>query len=316
MLVDFNALSPSQIYFAMSQTITPRPIAWILSDNGDGGFNLAPFSYFNGVCSDPPLIMFSVGAKRDGAPKDTRANIALRSNFVVHIPHSGQVEAVEKSGDALPPGESELTALGLETVPFGGFPLPRLRDCRAAFACELYRMDLIGNAPQAIIYGRIRSMWLDDAVGAHDAKGRLSVDATALDALGRLGNEYSALGPLLRPGASAPAAPKPAPTPAAAVKPVPAPKPVMEEEPPVDPNDPKAVRRAKRRQHKKAHLSDLRHQIDMVLGGPDYAQTSYEKRQELAEWLMDKLQRAKWVDEHVIATELYLLRHDHPERFH
>jgi flavin reductase (DIM6/NTAB) family NADH-FMN oxidoreductase RutF len=69
-----------------------------LSENENGGFNLAPFSYFNAVSSDPPLLMLSVGKKPDGSPKDTRVNIEQRSRFVIHIAHRELVDPLGRLG--------------------------------------------------------------------------------------------------------------------------------------------------------------------------------------------------------------------------
>ncbi len=195
MLIDLATLSPSRIYFTMIQTLIPRPVAWVISDNGDGGCNLAPFSYFSGVCSDPPLVMLSIGKKPDGSIKDTRRNILERRHFVIHIAHRELAQQVTQSSASLPHGESELLHSGLETAAFGTFPLPRLRDCRVAYACELYEHHEIGA--QAIIYGRVSQIYISDDI-AEEVEGRLSVDAGALDPLARLGgNDYGLLGDIV-----------------------------------------------------------------------------------------------------------------------
>lgn len=194
MHIDFSGLSPGQIYFTMIQTLVPRPIAWVLSENAAGDFNLAPFSYFNAVCSDPPLIMLSIGRKPDGDPKDTRVNIEQRGHFVVHIAHRELARAVTESSATLAYGDSEVARLGLATVPFDGSPLPRLADCRVAYACERYEIREIGNARQTLLLGRVNSLYVDDAAVTTDAKGRTKIDATRLDPLGRLGgSEYSTM---------------------------------------------------------------------------------------------------------------------------
>lgn len=204
MLIDLSALSPSRVYFTLIQTLIPRPVAWVLSDNGDASFNLAPFSYFNGVCSDPPLIMLSIGRKPDGQLKDTRRNIFERKQFVVHIAHRELAAEVTESSRVLPFGESEQQRLGLETVPFGDFSVPRLAACRVAYACERYQILEVGNEPQALILGLVKAVYIDDAIAREDSKGRLSVDAKALDPIARLGgDDYSMLGDtftIKRPG--------------------------------------------------------------------------------------------------------------------
>lgn len=198
MLVDFTSLQPNQRYFAMVQSIVPRPIAWVLSDSGDQRLNLAPYSFFTGVCSDPPLLMISAGKKPEGKEtgeaKDTRRNILERKHFVVHIASTPSLNMLNASAATLDHDESEISKLGLLTEDFEGFSLPRLKDSPIAFGCELYRVDEIGNTPQAVIYGEIKSMFIDDAIiDAHPS--RLVINAERLDPLARLGgNFYSSLG--------------------------------------------------------------------------------------------------------------------------
>ncbi|TVP54954.1 MAG: flavin reductase family protein, partial [Halomonadaceae bacterium] len=119
MLLDLDAQSPGQIYHTMTQTLVPRPVAWVLSENPAGNYNLAPFSYFTAVCSEPPLILLSAGKKPDGSPKDTRGNILRTAHFVVHIGQSHQAATMTETARPLPLGESEVEAAGLTTVPFG-----------------------------------------------------------------------------------------------------------------------------------------------------------------------------------------------------
>ena len=95
---DLSELSPNRVYYTMIQTLVPRPIAWVLTDNGNDSFNLAPFSYFNGVASDPPLLMISVGKKPDGTLKDTRTNIIERNEFVRWFDLMGVQRHLKASG--------------------------------------------------------------------------------------------------------------------------------------------------------------------------------------------------------------------------
>ena len=141
MYFDLAELSPNQAYFTMTQTIVPRPVAWVLSENTSGDFNLAPFSYFNAVCSDPPLVMLSIGRKPDGSPKDTRVNIEQRGHFVIHIAHREQAKPMTESSATLDYGDSEVARLGLQTVPFQGFTLPRLTGCRIFEVARPYQTE-------------------------------------------------------------------------------------------------------------------------------------------------------------------------------
>jgi len=179
--------------------VIPRPVAWVLSENAGGDYNLAPFSYFNAICSDPPLIMISVGKKPDGSPKDTRANIAERRDFVVHLAHEELLEPLNRSSATLPAGESEVDLLGLALTPLSGSRLPRLSDARIALACELYRLQEIGPLPQALILGRVKQIYVDDGVCSRDADGRLEVHAEKVAPVARLGGtEYALFGKIRR----------------------------------------------------------------------------------------------------------------------
>jgi flavin reductase (DIM6/NTAB) family NADH-FMN oxidoreductase RutF len=198
MIIDLENLSPNRAYSTLIQTVVPRPIAWVLSPNEDGGHNLAPFSYFNLVCSDPPLLMLSIGKKSDGGAKDTRHNIVERGAFVVHIAHAGQAHLVSESSAELPANDSEVGRLQLPTVSFGSHPVPRLRDCRIAFACERHQVIELGPLPQALILARINSVYIDDAIAVEDSKGRLHIDIAQLNPLSRLGgDQYAELGAVL-----------------------------------------------------------------------------------------------------------------------
>ena len=198
MYIQLSELSPTQFYMRIIQTLIPLPVAWLLSENANGSYNLAPFSYFNAVCSDPPLIMLSIGKKPDGHFKDTRINIEQRTHFMVHIAHRQMAKPLTQSSATLPAGVSEVDRLALKTVSFDGFSMPRLQACRIAYACECYEVREIGGAPQALVLGLVKSLYVDDAVLRKDGKGRIKVAAELVDPLGRLGaNEYVTFGEVL-----------------------------------------------------------------------------------------------------------------------
>lgn len=201
MQLDFTSLPPMERYHAMTQSIIPRPIAWVLTQNGETGtYNLAPYSFFTAVCSDPPLVLFSAGKKAEGEekgqPKDTRRNIEEQGEFVIHISNSEQINAVQNSAATLKHDESEVEQLGLETTEFEGFKLPRLTDSPIAMTCRLYRIDEVGNVPHAVIYGEILSMYINDALLNEQNR----IEATRLDPLAKLGGKfYTPLGGLMQP---------------------------------------------------------------------------------------------------------------------
>ena len=131
MQLNFSDYSSSERYHLMTQTIVPRPIAWVLtesdkSNNQQSNYNLAPFSYFTAISSDPAILMISLTKKPDGGDKDTLINILKNKKMVIHIASDNQGELVTKTAATLAYGESELTEAGLTTTAFDGFSLPRL----------------------------------------------------------------------------------------------------------------------------------------------------------------------------------------------
>ncbi len=197
MQFNFKELSANQIYHTMIQTIIPRPIAWVLSENESGSFNLAPFSYFTAVASDPALLMFSVGKKLDNnnqdINKDTLTNIQSRKDFVVHIAHAELVNELNASAANLDYGQSELDSSGLSTTPFSDFKLPRVSQAKIAFACSLYEIKEIGNKPMSLIFGEIQHAYICDSIIEQQDK-RSKINANDLNPLARLGgNDYASI---------------------------------------------------------------------------------------------------------------------------
>lgn len=198
MIIPLQTLSTNQVYFTMIQTLLPRPVAWVISENPDTSLNLAPFSYFNAICSDPPLVMLSLGLKPDGSAKDTRLNIEAGKDFVIHLAHREMAELVTQTSATLPRGESELEKAGLAVCEFPGSRLPRLKHCRIAYACQLYDLQEIGNVPQALIFAEVTQIYIDDDVIERDAKGRVKVLANKIDPIARLGgSEYTTFGEII-----------------------------------------------------------------------------------------------------------------------
>jgi len=205
MNIDLAALPANEIYHLMTQTVIPRPIAWILTMNQAGGvdsdstsFNLAPFSFFNALASAPPTLMVSIGKKPDGHLKDTRANLTTGQPCVVHIAGSQQASLVSESSRTLDYGVSEVEAAGLKLEAFDGFPLPRLAECRIAMGCEVAEVVELGPVPQAIVLLTVKRLFISDIAIETDAKGRLKVSAQVIDPLARLGaNEYAGLGDII-----------------------------------------------------------------------------------------------------------------------
>ena len=191
---DFSAFSANQRYHLMTQTIIPRPIAWALTDSGNGSFNLAPFSYFTAVSSAPPILMLSVGKKPNGDDKDTLANIIKNEKVVIHIASEQHASLVTQTAQTLAHGESELTDAGIETTEFANFSLPRIAQCDIAYGCELYEIKPLGDVPQSLIFVEVKQVYINDKVVDVDEKQRIKVHADRIQPLARLGGaEYATI---------------------------------------------------------------------------------------------------------------------------
>ncbi len=204
MIIELADHSPGEVYHLMTQSLVPRPSAWVLSVNDNGSYNLAPFSYFNAISSDPPLVMMSIGKKPDGSDKDTHRNIRERKHYTIHIADSSLSQQLNDSSATLPANTSEVEQLGMETMAFGSELVPRLAQAKIAYACTLRAIHEVGNTPQAVIYGEITAMYIDDSITSTNDKGRIRIHADRLQPLPRLGaGEFMLPGEIIslkRPG--------------------------------------------------------------------------------------------------------------------
>jgi flavin reductase (DIM6/NTAB) family NADH-FMN oxidoreductase RutF len=194
MQINLSSFSPNQIYHLMTQTVVPRPIAWVLTDSANENYNLAPFSYFTAVSSAPPLLMFSVGKKPTGENKDTVENVKRTKQMVIHIASQDDASLVTQTAATLPHGESEVAINQIDLVPFEDFDLPRVASAKVAFGCSLYEIIEMGEAPQTLVFAKIETLFIDDTIHKEDEKGRLAIDASIIDPLARLGGgEYAGI---------------------------------------------------------------------------------------------------------------------------
>ena len=194
LIEDFASLTSGQRYFQTIQTLIPRTIAWVLTEHANGSYNLAPFSYFTAVCSEPPLLMLSMGLKPTGGFKDTRINLEHSRYCVIHIPDRAMLEAMNASSATLADDVSEVEQLGLSLQSFDGFALPRLTDAKVAYGCSLYQIQEIGAGPQSLLFVQVEQIFINDGIIDVLENGRVKVNATKLDPIARLGaNEYGFL---------------------------------------------------------------------------------------------------------------------------
>jgi len=194
MNLNFSDFSANQRYHLMTQTIIPRPIAWVLTDSNNNSYNLAPFSYFTAVSSAPPILMLSVGKKPNGDNKDTLTNIISNEKMVIHIASQQHANLVTQTSQTLAHGESELIHNKIETTDFADFSLPRLAHCDIAYGCELYEIKELGDVPQSLIFIEVKQVYISDKVADIDEKQRIKVHADRIKPLARLGGgEYATI---------------------------------------------------------------------------------------------------------------------------
>lgn len=187
MLLDFSALPPREAYQWMTSTILPRPIAWVSTISADGRTNLAPFSFFQGVCANPPTLMFTPVNNRQGGKKDTVRNLEAVPEFVVNLVSHSLSEEMNATSATLPYGESEFEKFGVATKASEQVKPPRVAAAPVAFECRLDRFVHIGEGPLAanVVFGRILLVHVRDDVLGADGKP----DSQKLDLVGRLGGE-------------------------------------------------------------------------------------------------------------------------------
>lgn len=185
---DLETLDSGHAYRLMNSLIVPRPIAWVGTISPAGRHNLAPFSYFNGVGSEPPALSVSIATRDDGGPKDTLRNIEATGEFTVSAVPFRLAEAMNRTSAELPYGESEFAAAGVTPAPSAKVKAPGVAESPARWECRLIQVVPVGGS--SLVIGRIVHLFLDDAVLADAPPGRFpTADPGRLDAVARLGGE-------------------------------------------------------------------------------------------------------------------------------
>jgi flavin reductase (DIM6/NTAB) family NADH-FMN oxidoreductase RutF len=188
MELDPQVLKPESTYKLLIGCVVPRPIAWVSTVGPDGVNNLAPFSFFMGVCGDPPTIAFSSGPRaRDH--KDTVRNAEHTGDFVVNIVDDDRAEAMNLSSGEYPAGVDEFALTGLTAVPGVRVRAPRVVEAPVSLECRVAQVIPVGRGPHSLVLGEIVYFHVRDDV--YDAAtGR--IDIARLKPVGRLaGHQYS-----------------------------------------------------------------------------------------------------------------------------
>ena len=167
--------------------VVPRPIGWISSCDTEGGINLAPFSFFNAVADDPPVVIFSAGGPHlEGGHKDTPTNVEATGEFVFNLATWDLREKMNLTSASAPRDWDEFKLAGLTPVPSRLVKPPRVKESPAHFECRyLQTVELPSNKPDhvnKVVFGRVLGVHIDDKVIV-DGK----VDLSKIKPLARLG---------------------------------------------------------------------------------------------------------------------------------
>lgn len=179
---DFAKLKPQERYKLLTGLVVPRPIAWVTSLNPDGSVNAAPFSFFNSMGSDPPLLVIGVGNYEKARPKDTASNIKRLGTFVVNLVTEELAQAMNLTAVDFPEGVSEVEVIGLELSPSLHTTVPRIAQSPAGFECKLHSVLEIGR--NRIIIGEVLGAFVQDPFVADYDKQYLRTQAMQI--IGRM----------------------------------------------------------------------------------------------------------------------------------
>jgi flavin reductase (DIM6/NTAB) family NADH-FMN oxidoreductase RutF len=160
MELDLEGKYADRAYAMLASLVTPRPIAWVTTLGPDGVVNAAPFSFFNVLGANPPILGFCPGDRDDGTPKDTARNIRLSHEFVVNLVDESVAEAMNQTAASLPYGVSEIKHAGLTTAPSSVVKPPRITEAPASLEClEWGTLQIGGNR---LIIGLIKRLHVRD----------------------------------------------------------------------------------------------------------------------------------------------------------
>lgn len=191
MLYNTNDLEPVNIYHLMTQTVIPRPIAWIVTED-EGVINIAPFSFFTPLSSNPATLLVSIGYKDSEKTiiKDTLANIKKTNRCTICVVDTHNLEKMHYSSKIVPKEQSEAKLFDIKTkVILDEFP-PMVEDASVAYFCSFNQTIDLGAESTIPTILNVHNIFADDAkiVTKNDKK------VVEFDPVARIGREYAYLG--------------------------------------------------------------------------------------------------------------------------
>lgn len=183
MTIDPASVPVANAYKILIGSIVPRPIGFISTISSGGVFNLAPFSFFNGVCGDPPVVCFAPNARAPA--KDTLLNIQATGEFVVNIVSEEIAEQMNLCSGNYPPEVDEFKLSGLTPVASDIVRPPRVLESHVNMECRAMQVIEVSSKPWGghLVLGEVVRFHVDDAI----IDSRYHIDAGKLRAIGRMG---------------------------------------------------------------------------------------------------------------------------------
>jgi len=191
MIVSPADLPHGELYGILLNSVAPRPIAWVSTMSESGALNLAPFSFFNAVCVDPPLLAFAPGLRQPKQPqagkgeaKDTLRNIRETREFVVNIVTYELAEAMNLTSGEYEASVNEFEVAKVTPQSSAIVRPPRVAESPVSFECNLHQILDFSPRPtsSSLVIGQVISIHINDA---HIKDGKL--DRNSLDLIGRMG---------------------------------------------------------------------------------------------------------------------------------
>jgi flavin reductase (DIM6/NTAB) family NADH-FMN oxidoreductase RutF len=181
-IIDPRSVDANTCYKILVNVVIPRPIAFVSTISTAGVLNVAPFSFFNAFCGDPPIVGFS---PNNNPPKDTLVNARATGEFVVNIVTEEIAEQMNLTAKRYPPDVNEFEISGLTPAPSTIVRPPRVLESPVNLECRLTQIVDLSSRPEgnSLVLGEVVCFHVDDAI----IDARYRIDSEKLHALGRLG---------------------------------------------------------------------------------------------------------------------------------
>jgi flavin reductase (DIM6/NTAB) family NADH-FMN oxidoreductase RutF len=186
MIIDPRVVPATTSYRLLVGAIVPRPIAFVSTLSADGVYNLAPFSFFNAVCAEPPVVSFCPTVRVP--PKDTLANIQATKEFVINIVSEEIAEQMNVCAGEYSTEVDEFGLSGLTPIPSDIVRPPRVLESHVNMECRMIQVIEVSTLPRGgnLVLGEVVRFHVDDAVVTNSG-----IDPDKLRAIGRMsGSSY------------------------------------------------------------------------------------------------------------------------------